>query len=271
MTPKVPQQTKNGKVEREARLRHVPLDRMRINPSAQRDLRQARVDHLVANLDLELIGAPIVNERGGWFYVIDGQHRIEALRQFGFTDEKIQCWTYVGLTEQEEAERFLVTNDALAVDAISKYRSAITAERSVECDIDRVVRSLGLVVSRDKIPGAIGAVGTLRRVYARSGPSVLAHSLAIIRDAFGDAGLEAVVIDGIGLVVQRYADDLDRDKAVKALSGMNGGVGGLLGLAERLRAKTGNQKAQCVAATTVETINRGRGGKKLASWWKDAA
>lgn len=260
--------TAPGKVERTARLRWVPLDKMRINPSAQREIRQARVDHLVANLDLELLGAPIVNERGGMYYVIDGQHRVEALRQFGFTDEKIQCWTYLDLTEMEEADRFLKSNDVLAVDALSKFRAAITAGLPVECDIDRVVRSLGLVVSRDDIPGAIQAVGTLRRVYGRSGPGVLARTLAIIRDAYGDPGLSASVIDGIGLLVQRYADDLDADKAIKQLAAVSGGVNGLLGQAENLRRKTGNAKGHCVAAAAVNIINRGRGGKKLPDWWK---
>jgi len=55
---------------------------------------------------------------------------------------------------------------------------------------------------------------------------------------------------------------------VAKLSKANGGVNGLLNKAEVLRRSTGNQKGQCVAAAAVEVINKGRGGKKLPSWWK---
>lgn len=259
-----------GKVERTARLKWVPLNQMKVNPLAQRELNQARVDHLAANFDLEQIGTPAINWRDGSYWIIDGQHRIEALRQLGFDDDKVQCWTYEGLTSEQEAEVFLKLNDTLTVAALPKFRSAVHAGRQVESDIDRIVRSVGLVVSNDKIPGAIGAVGTLGRVYAR-GPAVLARSLRIIRDAYGDGGLEAPVIDGIGHLCARYNGDLNEAEAIAKLSKAHGGVNGLLNKAQSLRLTTGQQKGQCVAAAAVDTINSGRGGKKLPSWWKTEA
>lgn len=257
----------NSKVERDARLRWHSIEKMKVNPLAQRELNQARVDHLIAHLDLEQIGSPTVNVRDGSVFVIDGQHRIEALRQFGMGG-LLQCWTYQNLTEQEEAEKFLKLNDNLVVRALPKFRAAVHAGREVECDIDRIVRSLNLVVSNDKVPGAIGAVSTLRRVYARSGPGVLARTLSIVRDAYGDPGMEMAVIDGISLVCQRYNSDLDEASAVARLKAAHGGVGGLLGRAEKTRLATGNVKGHCVAAAVVEIINRGRGKNKLPSWWK---
>lgn len=264
MTPKAT----TGKVERAARLRYIPINEIKINPLAQRDLNQARVDHLAANLDLEQIGVPTVSHRDGSYWCIDGQHRIEAMRQFGFSDERIQCWVYEGLTSEEEADRFLKLNDALAVHALPKFRAAVHAGRDLEADIDRVVRSVGCVVTADKVPGAVAAVGTLRRVYGRGGPATLARTLRIIRDAYGDEGLEGRVIDGIGHVCARYNGDLNDEQAIEKLSKSHGGVAGLMNKAEVLRRQTGNQKAHCVAAAAVEIINRGRGGKRLPSWWK---
>lgn len=259
------------RVERDARLRWLPLDQMKVNPLAQREQNQARIDYLVAHLDLEQLGNPTVNVRDGSVFIIDGQHRIEAMRQFGFTTEKVQCWAYEGLTEEEEAEKFLQLNDVLVVAALPKYRAAITAGRAEECDIDRVVRSLGLCVTADQIPGGIRAVGTLRRVYTRSDAATLSRTLRIIRDSFGDSGMEAAVIDGIGHLTQRYNGELDEDKAVRMLGQIHAGVNGLLGNAEKIRRQTGNAKGQCVAAAAVDAINRGKGGKKLPSWWKGDA
>lgn len=255
------------RVEREARLRWVPIDKMIVNPLAQRELNQSRVDYLAANLDLEQIGNPTLNHREGNYYVIDGQHRIEALRQFGFESDSLQCWVYDDLSSEDEADRFLKLNDALQVQALPKFHAAVHAGREVECDIDRIVRSNGLVVSRHKVPGAIGAVGTLRRVYKR-GPEVLSRTLGIVRDAYGDAGLEAPVLDGIGHLCARYNGELDSDRAVTRLSEAHGGVNGLLNRADVIKRQTGNGKGLCVAAAAVETINKGRGGKKLPDWWK---
>jgi hypothetical protein len=265
----VSQPSGKNRVEREARLRWVPIALMAISPVAQRDLNQSRVDHLVANFDLEQIGTPTVNHRDGAWYVIDGQHRIEALRQIGWGDQQVQCWAYEGLTEQEEAEKFLKLNDYLAVNALAMFRSAVTAGREVECDIDRIVRASGLVVTGDKVPGGIRAVKTLGRIYSRSGPAALRQTLHIVRDAYGDPGLESAVIDGIGLLCARYGGELDVPTAVEKLGKVYGGVNGLLGKAENLRLKTGNAKGHCVAAAAVEVINSGRGGKKLPSWWRE--
>ena len=248
-----------NRVEREARLRWVPIALMRISSVAQRDLNQARVDKMAAAPDLEQLGTPTVNRRDDHWYVIDGQHRIEMLKQTGWGDQQVQCWAYEGLTEQEEAERFLKLNDVLAVDAFAKFKNGVTAGRSAECDIDRVVRSQSLCVTRDKIPGGIRAVGTLSRIYDRAGAGVLARSLGIIRDAYGDPGLEAPVIDGIGLLCARYNGELDVPTAVQRLSNAHGGVNGLLGNAEKLRHRTGNAKGHCVAAAAVDIINRGKG------------
>jgi hypothetical protein len=257
-----------SKVERTARLRWIPLDKIKVNPAAQRELKQARVDRLVAHLDLDQIGNPVVNERQGSFYCIDGQHRIEALRQFGFTDETIQCWTHVGLSEAEEAERFLQINDTLVVEAHAKYRAAVNAGRHDECEIERVIRLNGCVITKDGLPGGIAAVGTVRRVYDRSGSTVLGRTVRIALRAYGDSGLSAQVIDGLGLLCQRYNGDVNDDEAVERLAAAHGGVNGLLGHAEKLRRQTGERQGVCVAAAAVEIINRGKGGKKLPSWWK---
>jgi hypothetical protein len=259
------------RVERDARLRWVPLGKMRVSPLAQRELNFARVEHIARTMDLEQLGTPTVNERDGHFFIIDGQHRIEALREWLGEEcdgQTVQCWTYVGLSEQEEAEKFLKLNDTLTVNAMAKFKVGVQAERTTETDIDRIVRSQGLCVTADKVEGGVRAVGTLRRVYDREGAGALARALGVIRDAYGSAGFEAPVIDGIGYLCGRYNGELDVPTAVTKLASTHGGVNGLLNKAETLRRQTGNSRGQCVAAAAVDLINRGKGGKKLPSWWK---
>ena len=259
-----------GRLERDGRLRWVPLAQMRINPLAQRELNQARVTKLAASFDLEQIGAPAVSHRGGWYYLIDGQHRIEALKLWlrSWEGQQVQCWCYEGLTEAQEAEVFLTLNDTLTVHAFAKFQVSVQAGRHTEGDIDRIVRALGLHISNARAGGGIAAVATLRRVYDRGGAAVLSRALRIIRDAYGDAGLDGPVMDGIALLCQRYDGDLTEQHAVARLAATHGGVNGLLSRAGQLRQGTGAAQADCVAAASVELINRGNGRKKLAPWWR---
>lgn len=258
----------NGRFERAAHLRWVPIEKMATSAEQADRYNQARVDHIVADIDLEQIGAPVVSYRDSIYWIIDGQHRIAALKAIGWGDQQVQCWAYEGLTEAEESERFLKLNDYLVVGAITKFRVGVKAGRTVECDINRIVLSQGLNISRDKLPGSIGAIGTVRRIYDRGGPTVLRQTLATVRDTYGDPGMEAAILDGIGYLVQRYAGELDLSRVVTKLSAIHGGVHGLLGRAENIRKVTGNAKGQCVAAAAVDVINAGRGGKKLAPWWR---
>lgn len=260
-----------AKVERVAHLRWVPLSKIKVNPLAQRELNQGRVDKLVAEFDPEQLGAPTVNFRDEHYFMIDGQHRTAALKEWLGTDwesQHMQCWTYEGLTEEEEADVFLKLNDTLAVNAFAKFRVGLQAGRPDETDVDRIVRANGLRVSQDKGNGAISAVGTLVKVYRRAGGPSLGRTLRVIRDAYGDAGLESIVVDGLGLLCHRYNGELDDDRLVQRLSNAHAGVNGLLNKAEVLRQSTGNPKAHCVAAAAVDIYNAQRGGKKLPSWWR---
>lgn len=263
------------RVERDARLTWVALGLMRYPQIAQRDkINWGRVNGIAAQMDLEQLGTPTVNKRNGLYYVVDGMHRVEGYKQWigeGWENQQLQCWTYAGLTETEEAETFLKLNDTLTVQAFDKFRIGVNAGRAEEVEIAAIVQRAGLTISQSRAEGTIGAVGTLRRVYRREGHQVLERALGIIRDAYGTPGLEAQVIDGIGLLCGRYNGDLDTVLAVTRLSTIAGGLAGLMNRAYMAKNQTNAPLNQCVAAAAVDVINRGKGGKKLPSWWKAEA
>lgn len=258
----------DARVVRNAHLRWIPIADMRVaRGTGQRELNVAKASKIAAALDPERLGAPTVNLREGHWWLIDGQHRVEAMKMIGWEDQQIQCWSYEGLSEAEEAELFLSLNDTLTVTSFARFKAGVTAGREETCDINRVVLANQLVVSLDEMPGAVSAVSTLERVYQRSDAATLGRTLRIIRDAYGDPGLCAAVIDGIGHLCTRYNGQLEEPVAVAKLSAVHAGVNGLLGKAETIRRQTGNAKSLCVAAAAVEIINAGKGGKKLPSWW----
>jgi hypothetical protein len=263
--------TNKKQVSQQGEIQYIRLGSMAVPPHAQRDFRPHKVDQILAEFDLDVFGLPVVSERRGTYYILDGQHRIEAVKRWigeGWEDQRIECRVYHGLAEAQEADKFDRLNDAMPVSVFDKFRIRVNAGREVEVRIKKVVEREGLCISRENVPGAIGAVGTLRRVYVRSSDKALGKTLRIIRDSFGDAGFEAGVIDGIGHLVQRYDGLIEEDAVAKQLSVVHGGVKGLLNRATTLHKQTGGLRAHCVAAAAVDIINAKRGKKKLPSWWK---
>ena len=252
--------------QRAASTEWVRIGDMRVTPSAQRKFIKAHADKIAASFDLEALGYPVVNHRDGAVWIVDGQHRVAALRQIGFGPEQhIECEAYHGLTERQEAELFLERAMVKAITPLDRFRIAITAGRATETEILKIVEYLNLKVGAGQ--GKIAAVGTLIRLYTDGGPDALGRTLLILRESYGESGFGASIIEGVGLVVRRYGTQLPTDRAVKALQAAAGGASGLDQRANAMRKATGNSKGACVAASVVEIINRSR-GKKFPGWWK---
>jgi len=256
---------RNPKHHRPYQTQEIALGQMIVNPRAQRELNSHRVAKLYAEFETDYFGEPVLSWRGGKYYILDGQHRVEAMKLWlgkGWEVCKIPCRIYQGLTEVDEADMFDRLNDVLTVSAFDKFKARVNAGREVETAVAKVVKDCQLVISRDKVPGAVGAVSTLVAVY---------KALRIIRDAFGDAGFESRLIDGIGHLCQRYGSAIEENLVIATLRTMRGGSKGLLGKADQIHRSTGNARAVCVAAAAVEVLNANRRGTKLPSWWKSEA
>jgi hypothetical protein len=265
--------TNEKRVEQGGSIQYVRLGQMSVPEWAQRKFNQSKADKILAEFELDDLGLPVLAERRGVYYILDGQHRIAAVKAFlgdGWEDQRLECRVYTGLSEAEMADKFDRLNDTLTVNTFDKFRIRVNAGRDIECSIKRIVEHEELRISKNQDPGAVSAVNTLRRIYTRSNEETLAKTLRIVRDSFGDTGMVAAVIDGIGHLCQRYNGALDEKLAIEHLGSTRGGVNGLLNKAVTLHKQTGGSKAHCVAAAAVDIINAGPGKghkKPLPSWW----
>ena len=252
-----------------SQIKAIPLAKMRVSVNAQRELRPGRVNALLSDFDLDELGLIVANQRDGFFWIIDGQHRVEALKQGlgNWDDQLIECRVYSGLTEKQEAEMFDRLNNQLTVGALDKFKVRVTAGRPSEVAVSKIVQQQGLKIGPSGSAGNIGSVSTLVRVYERSGPSTLSRALRIAHGSFGDPGMTAPVIDGFGHLCERYNGALQDDKTVERLMTLRGGIGALMSRADVLRKQTRKPSAQCVAAAVVDILNSKQGGSKLPSWW----
>jgi hypothetical protein len=255
-----------------SKLQDVPIAKMRISTSAQRDLRPSRVAELAAEFDPEYFGYPVISHRDGHFYIIDGQHRVEAAKVFlgdGWEQQTLTCRVYTGMTEKQEAEMFDRLDNMLTVSAYDKFKVRVTAGRPDEVAVKGVVEKCGLNIAKAKGQGSIGSVGVLLKIYRRADAATLTRALKIVHGAFGDPGLSTSVIDGTALLCERYNGAIDDAATIERLQSMRGGVGALMTRATTLRKQTAKSIPVCVAAATVDVLNGTRGGKRIPSWWKE--
>jgi hypothetical protein len=259
-----------------AKGRHVYLavSCLEMDPAVQRKLRMAWVKEHVADFDPELFGEVVVSLRGGRHLIVDGQHRVEILRQLGWADQKIPCLLYEGLTLAEEAKLFRGLGDRKGLRAFDDFRIAIVEGDPVACDIDRIVRAQGLTLSDQKKDGAVSAVDALRRVYCgatlkQSSPVALGKALRLLKSAWGSSGsaFEGPMIIGAGLFFLRYNGSADESALVAKLAKVPGGPAGMIGRAKALTETKRRRVGECVAAGIVDAYNSGRRSGKLEDWW----
>lgn len=261
-----------------SKIRPVPIAQMRIPPAlvVQREFRKAHADKIIAEFDFDKFGFPVVNFRDGVYWVFDGQHRVHALKQLGFDGPKdtIDCEVFDGLSDQEMADMFLGRSNVRNISPYDKFHIACTAGRKRETDVRRTVESNGIKIGRTKDENTVGAIGALCKVYDQSGPTVLGQVARTLKNAFaGDpSAFTPELIQGVGLVFNRYNGRTHEKELASRLAATPYGVRGLLRRVETQRERTGNQKAQCVAATIVDIYNKGLGPRsqdRLPPWWKD--
>ena len=260
-----------------SKIRPVPISQMRVPPAlvTQREFRKAHGDQIAADLDLNKLGFPIINHRDGIYWVVDGQHRIYAMKQNGFEHYDLECEVYEDMTDAEMAEIFLGRDARKPIPLYDKFHVSCTAGRRRERDIQRAVEANGQKISRNNDEGGISAVGALGAVYDRSGDVVLGQVVRTINLGFGGdpVAFDRAVIEGLGLVFNRYNGRTNEKQLGARLSDLRHGARELLRKAEAIRLRTGNQKKQCVAAAVVDLYNKGLGPRakdRLPAWWKES-
>lgn len=268
------------RARRASKVRPVPVSEMRVPPAevTQRHFKQSQAERYAADFDIDRLGIPVVNRRDGVYWLLDGQHRIAALKMFFKPQDpgSIDCEVYEDLTDAEAADIFLGRDDRRPISQYEKFRVACTAGHQRETDILRTVEVNGLKVSTTQDVNTVQAVSAMGKVYDTAGPKVLGMALRSIKNSYGgDAkSFDGTLIQALGLVYNRYNDRVSERLMVQRLQAVPQGARQLMRRAEVLRERTGTGKSHCLAAVIVEEYNKSlgpRAGARLPDWWKATA
>ncbi len=259
----------------------IKVAELEFDSRVNRDVKKAWVLELVNKFDPDLFGIVSVSIRSDdTKIVIDGQHRVLAMREMGWGDQAVECKVYRRLTIADEARLFTQLQNRRPVNTIELFIKKETAGDPEVVDIMRVVRGQGLHVSSGgTTPGTVTAVSALTAVYRggssrfdQAHPKLLETVLKVCIEAWGldSANFNGKVLEGIGLLLARYGPTIDKMRLTAKLAGLPGGPHGLLGRARMAKDAHSTNMPRSVAGVLVDLYNGGtneRSKARVKSWW----
>jgi len=240
------------------------------DPSYQRHVDPIRVQKLVMELDLDALGEICVSQRNNGLYaIIDGQHRVDALRVFGFEEDLVPCEVYKGLRVEEEAVMFRLRNNRVAVGRLDLFRARLIALEPVALGINDIVTENGWTIRPNNVGKAsaahLGCIETIEQIYKQN-PDNLRKVLRVITMSWGktaDSGNRAIV-GGLGKIFARYGDLVDTSIMIDKLPLFTPKV--LLGRARGVADMYRTRVADGMAEIMVLEYNRRLTTNALPQW-----
>lgn len=253
---------------RKPEIRQLPVSGLIVDPNVQRSPDRGRAAKMAENLDLNAIGIVTVSKRAnGSYHVIDGQHRVEALRLAGGEEEKVTCRVFEGLTLEDEARMFRLLNNTVKLTAIDRFRVRVVEGEPVAAGINETLARHGWKIMLASGEAAFSAVAAAERIYNRD-PAALERAIVTVTRAWGhdSAGTDGRLFEGLGMVLARYGSAVDDTELVERLARYPGGPGRLLGKARGMTEVLRITLTVAVADVLVELYNARRRTRALPPW-----
>lgn len=183
-------------------------------PEYQRPLRLVWAKRIARELDPDKYWPLIVSRRADGDYVLDGQHRLYAVRDvLNWRDQNVPCEVYSGLSVEMEAKLFTTqaATGRKPITPLEQLHADLIAGVPDAVGLTVTVKRAGLAMdwSAGGADSTIRAATALRRAYKTYGPALLLETLSLLRDTFGrDARVyQADMLNGMIAFLLRYKDD----------------------------------------------------------------
>lgn len=239
----------------EMRLLHK--DVLQIHPAYQRDLVAQKVSEISAAWSWVALGALVVGERGGEFWVIDGQHRAAAAKRRSDITH-LPCVVFQTADVKQEARGFLtIQTMRKPVTAVAKQKAMVTAGDEVACFVQKTAEALGLQIKPTAArPGELKCVGwCLKRAADDRETFVKVLRLGAELCTQDDMPIAERLLEGLWVLNDRCGAGLADQRFVKRLQERGGRV--LLDAANKAAAYYASGGGRIWAQGMLAELNKG--------------
>ena len=194
-----------------------------INPRAQRELKAKKVRDIVKDFNPLLVNPIKVSFRDGKYWVIDGQHTLNALRVVNDGDCMVRCKVFYGLTEIDEADLFLSQNGhSSPVGMNDKLRVLFLQGDQEVMDFIKATELAGLRIdfTKGQSRNKIIAISCAFSIYKKLPREKYIEMLIAIRDAWDGApdSFSREILIGMSRVYATYFGEFKTKEMSKRLS-----------------------------------------------------
>lgn len=190
-----------------------------VDEAYQKPLVKSRVNIIVKNYNKGLVGAICVSRRqDGKLYILDGQHRVAALKRLGIKD--VACQVHLRLTVQDEARMFVNLNKTRwNPSAYDEHKAKVIAQDPIALKIKGIIESVGYNIGNGEAEGRIQAVRQLYKEYKSLGDKGLAKVFHITKAIWGNDkdALAGYAFSGLSLFIKKYGDQIADEQIIKRL------------------------------------------------------
>jgi hypothetical protein len=147
----------------------------------QRQTNGAQVQRIANNFNEAKLGMLVVSARDGQYFIVDGTHRVAALRRLGF--ESAMFIVLQGLTYQQEADYFRRQNEnTRGLTLYTRFKAGLESGDETCVAINAVVEKNGFAIgTTSRYFDTITAIFALVTIYDSYGVDVLDQTLRLIR------------------------------------------------------------------------------------------
>ena len=258
----------------------IAVEKLQVDPAYQPSLAQSRVNSIASKFDPDLLQAITVNVRtDGTWYVIDGQHRVAAIRKRGL--RSVKAWVFYGLSVAEEASLFykLATQRRGSLPAIARYQSLLAAEDVEIVAIQKVLDEHHLIIGKSGGCNRIAAVNAILWIWREHGEVIFRESLNVILKAYPSDNHRwiAPLLESVAMFIKRYPEaSIDRltgklqttiaTKVIAEINHLNEGINGAMASSGH-RDRPVYLRIDCGAEVLVRYYNRNlKESSRLLSW-----
>ncbi len=190
-------------------IRLIPLASI-VTEEYQRVLNMKNVAGIVRDFDPAKLGVLVVSHRtDGTYSILDGQHRLTALRRLGYT--AANCIVLEGMTIQQEADYFRRQNEnKQSLRIADTFNASVWAEDAESIRIKEIMDRYGFRLGKSGQPMCVCAIGALQSIVRQFGDVALERTLESIAVTWprDTTILRREMLAGLGEFWKRYADVL---------------------------------------------------------------
>jgi hypothetical protein len=211
-----------GEAPAEVRTDWLYVRDLKVDHQYQRDLSTHRVAEIVAAFDPDLLGVLLVSQRStGTTYLLDGQTRHAALLEMGWTDQRVPCLVYTGLSRKDEARIFVGANvTAVKPSPVAIFKGKLAAGDPDTTAAYNIARSHGYLenLRNDFKSGSITSPSAIMAIYCHGSAQLLDSTLAVTAAAWPKKHVAAPTLRGVGAFIAQYGPAINMQRLVEVLA-----------------------------------------------------